>query len=159
VSQKSQETTIDGLRFRVAQMPGKAAYFLSNDVIQLLAPGLHALAKVRPGTKLGDIPVSDFAPALASMLPMLTHERQEYLTNQLLSSAVVIRNGQQEPVLDVFDEIFMGRVLAAYQLMAFALKVNFGSFGAALGSLGIGRQTPTPSHFETLATSAGPPSG
>lgn len=154
----TQDTTIDGMRFRVTQLPGMRGYLLSNDLLQLIAPALGHASKLRPGVKVLDMGLDELGPMLAAVLPGLSREKQETLTRELLEGATVTFNGQNVPVLDVFDTAFQGKVLAAYKLMAFALKVNFGSFSAALGSVGTGRLTPTPPPSETSDTSAGPPS-
>ena len=155
---KTQETSIDGMRFRCTQMSGMRGFLLTNDLLQLAAPMLGQLGSLKPGAKLGELPLGEVANALAAALPNLTRERQEQLTRELLEQCVVVRNGAQQPVLDVFDELFQGAALTAYKLLAFSLKVNFASFFAALGSVGIGRPTPTPSSSETSSISAGPPS-
>lgn len=155
---KTQEATIDGLRFRVTQMSGMRGYLLTNDLLQLAAPALGSLAGFKEGAKLGDVPVADLAKPLSEALPRLTREKQEYLTRELLEQAVVVLNGSQHPVLEVFDEVFQGMAFTVYKLLAFSLKVNFASFSTALASVGIGRRTQSQSPSETSATSAGPPS-
>lgn len=161
---KLKDVTIDGMRFRLQQMPGMAAYLLFNELVQVVVPGLTQLAGLKgaasEGGGLGGIPVDKIAPALAAIIPNLTRDRQQHFTAQLLESVVYIRGGQEVmPVLEAFDEIFAGNVFAAYQLMAHTIGVNFGNFQSALGALGAARQTQTgTSPSGTSDTLSGPPS-
>jgi hypothetical protein len=163
-----ESVTLDGLRFRVAKIAPRRAMRCWNELVQCAVPGLPALApvirKVSQGeTKLADMEVLDLVldatPALALALPKLDVAKQDYFIDELLSATMFIGDGQAVPVLDVFDNVFLGKIATAYKLLGVALKVNFGSFRGALVSTGAGRLTPMPSPSETSGTSAGQSSG
>lgn len=163
-----ENVTIDGLRFRVAKIAPRRAMRCWNELVQVAVPGLPALVpvikKVRADEKkLAEMEVADLVldavPAIALALPKLDPNKQDYFIDELLSATLYLGAGEAVNVLDVFDEVFLGRVFTAYKLLGVALKVNFGSFTSALGSTGAGRLTSMPSPSETSATSAGPSSG
>lgn len=159
----SEDITLEGLRFRVAQLPPRRAMRVFNALLQVCAPALSSIApaagRLLGGLKWEDLPVSELLDGFAKALPGLDAERQDYFIDNLLASTDWVTDGKAMPVLEVFDEVFLGRIFLAYRLMVFAGRVNFGGFRSALGASGTGRLIPMPSASEMSSTSAGPPSG
>jgi hypothetical protein len=160
---KTEEVNVDGFRYRVTQLTGFAGFRMSNRILHLLVDALPAVAKLVNQGKglrelLGTTDVEALLPAAGSIINKLSADDQESLTRELLEPVVVVLNGKQEPVLDIFDTHFQGRIASVYKLVFAAIRVNFGNFGVGRGSAGTSPQSQTPSVSDKSATSAGQPS-
>jgi hypothetical protein len=158
---KTVDVSVDGFRYRVTQLTGFAGFRMSNRLLRLMVDALPAVAKMAGGAKLSallDQELDTLLPAVGAIIAKLTADEQEEITRELLAPVVVVLSGKQEPVLDVFDIHFQGRIASAYKLVFQTIKVNFGNFGVARDANGAARQTQTPASSETSTISAGQPS-
>lgn len=153
---------IDGMKFTVQQLGGKAAgklfVRLNSYLIPAIAQGGEALGKLNlaKGTDT-DIDLGAVGQGLAAaskvLFEKLTEDEYENLLGQLLETATVKTAKGELPLWPQFDDLMAGAVLTQLKVLKFALEVNYRDFFSALGglkSLAAGAA----SKFVTLSTSS-----
>jgi hypothetical protein len=141
---RTESKVIGGKRFDVSQMPGRLSqrvfWRLSGVLVPVLAEAGKGLKVpltdiLQGGMKsllsldldLGGV-LGNLGSAAQTFYRALPEAQLEQLTNELLETATVQMNGAVSPVLPVYDEIFAGDVKSAFELLWFAMKVNWGNF-------------------------------
>lgn len=135
--QATQSTTIGDREFTVTQLPAKRAMRLFNKLCRILAP---PAARALGGS--GDVSfaalmradMGGLSQALTLLFEKLTEQEQEQILKELFEGARFKdeESGKLLVLWDLFDSVFAGRIHEVYQLAAFALRVNYGSFADAL---------------------------
>jgi hypothetical protein len=129
---KTEEKSIGGRVFKVAQLPGmrgaKLFFRLSSAVVPALARIGGGLGSVSEKSLLEE-DVGPFLNAANTLFEKLTEAEFERLVRELLETTTVSRSDLPEQLLmPIFDEEMAGEIGTLLQLVAFALKVNFGNF-------------------------------
>lgn len=131
---ESQETTIDGVRFEVAQLGVKDARAL----MFRLTPMLHALVSGLDldALQAGSISGGDIAGRVIDGIGKLRVEDYEYACALLGKVSQVHHDDGRSQFLSekVQGEIFKGRRKLELWWIAFALKVQFSDFLSGSGS-------------------------
>ena len=140
MSLKTEMRVIAGQPVTVTQMPGRLALKTSAR----LAGHLGAMAaKLPEGKAIGingglaqflDVDVRDVGSAFVALAERLSDEEIDLLSGRLLDSAKIeIGTGAEVPVLKAMDAgLIEGGLGAIYQILGFALEVNFAGFGGGL---------------------------
>ncbi len=128
---------IGGITYQVTQLPAMKGFKLQRRLAAILGP---PAAEVMGGA----VSVSELlkfnlnlgvlAPALRDLFERLTESELETITRSLLETAQVTESGKTGPVMPVFDTHFAGRYNDLYELIGFALEVNYGDFLGGLGA-------------------------
>ena len=172
---QTQSRVVDGHTYQVSQMLARKAERLFHVLVRIAAPEMgrllagpeikRLLAASMRGEDVGDpqavVLKVDFASlgeivgGIATRADDATWDR---IRNDVLASAEV--DGQL--LLPMYDTHFMGRLDVSYQVIAFALEVNFGDFFgrvliAALGAAA--RMAASSTSTSTTTSSTSGPSG
>lgn len=125
---KADETTIEGLQFRQIPFPGRKGLRLFVAVASQLAP----LLKVLQGNKKD----SDLAGIGSAMQNFYASFKDEDAFNTFINDVVKfteVKHGDKwQPLSEVFDDIFTGKVMASMRVIAWIIKHNFADFLQAL---------------------------
>src|SRR3954466_5572113 len=137
--QATQTTTIGDREYSVTQLPAKRGLRLFNRLCRILAPPAARALGSAGDVSLSALLKSDMgsiAAALSLLFDKLTEQEQEAIFKELLEGARYrdAENGKLLPLWEQFDVAFQGRLHEAYQVLGFALSVNFGSFRSALSA-------------------------
>lgn len=125
---RTETVTVDGLEFRIQQLPGFRSFDLLTDIIGLLAPPM-AKAFAEGGKGLADMDVSKLGDAVADLVERLPRQRRRAILEELFAS--VSHGGSL--VWPQFDILFGGdRVFTVFKLAKETVRVNWGNFGGAL---------------------------
>jgi len=120
-----QERTIDGIAFKVSQLPATRAFHVLHRLGKVVSPALSkAASALSPGAGLEGINLSDLASALETFFTSCTTTDLDYFIEQLLFNAVA-DDALLKPVFEVKLQGKMGTLL---QLLYFAVEVNFSDF-------------------------------
>lgn len=133
------ETEIDGIAFRMSQMPCTKASVIADKLLGMIAPALGGLVKKEQD---GDVEFNwdGVSGALQSAMKVLDPTVIAGLQRELLATCQVRIEGEWMPVLKMLDVALTGKVLTLYKLRLWALEVNFKDFSSALAALGIRRR-------------------
>lgn len=137
----TKSKTIDGLTFTVTQLPGMRGALLSWRLGEVLGPallralsGVKDLDSLKPD-KLMETDVKDLGKLLEStsagveqLMAKFRPADLEALIRELCDDATVTENGQEMPLMRVFDLVMAGRPATVFKLIQFALEVNFQDF-------------------------------
>jgi hypothetical protein len=144
MARKTEETTIRGRTFKVTQLNGMSGTKFYYRMAGALIPALSKMGTaVRLMDKFGDADVSELADMLPSigdaanvLFEKLPPEEFERTVKELLSSTTVkpLDGSPEQALMPIFDDELAGEVGTVLQLVAFALKVNFGNFLPALAA-------------------------
>jgi hypothetical protein len=138
---KTQERTIDGMRFTVGQLPAMRAMKLLNRITRIAAPAVaRAAAALKSGQDLASMDLGSLGGAVESLFLKLPDDELEGITRELFSTVLYHNeaNGQAAPLMEVFDAVMMGRMPTVLKLLGFAFEVNYGNFFDALRGLNVG---------------------
>jgi len=158
---KTFNTAHGPAQFTVSQLPAMRAGKLLMRLGKTIGPAIASLASamdVREGKDL-DVSLDAMPASVAALFANLDGNELEYLTHELLDGATVTVNGQTVPVLQGFDLLMQGQIPAWFQLLWFALTVNYGNFFDALGGLGPGSTMAKAAKAARSITCSGPQSG
>jgi hypothetical protein len=136
MGRKSEEKAIRGRTFRVTQLPGmkgtKLFYRLSAIVIPSLMKAGKALEILDLNADLGELAAvgPELFTAASFLFDKLPEAEFEKLIREMLENATVqpLDGSPEQPLMPIFDEELAGETSTVLQLVAFALKVNFGNF-------------------------------
>jgi hypothetical protein len=125
-----QDKTVDGCVYTVRPLSGMRAVTFLPFLNKLLGPALAALA--------GSLTTTDkFQAALAALGDRLDGKEMEVVTRTLLSGCT-FQPQDGSPggeLLPLFDLHMQGRPEVVFQLLVFALEVNYSGFFPMLGDL------------------------
>lgn len=125
---KAEETTIGGVRFRQLPFPGRKGLRLFVTVAGQLAP----LLKVLQGNRKDP----DLAVVGSAMQSFAASFKDEEAFDTFISDVVKYTEAKcgdkWQPLNDVFDDIFTGKLLVSMQVIAWIIKLNFADFLQAL---------------------------
>ena len=120
---QTMDKMIGGRLYRVAQLPAFQALDLLEQLTVLAGPALGAL--VKNGMK-GQV---DFESGAVRLFSSLGGGKLRALASGLLASTTVeLSPGKSPRMLDVFDVEYAGRLSEVFQVLAFALEVQFADF-------------------------------
>ena len=148
MSRVAEEIELGEHTYTVQQLPARPALKLFNKLARVATP---ALGKLMAGgaTKISELDTASLGAALEALFERLTPEQQDQMTEELLQTALV----DGAPLWPQFNVHFQGRIAEVFQLLRFALKVNFGDFFkgllAAAGSLSPKKPAEKPSTSPT----------
>ena len=148
MSRVAEEIQLGEHTYTVQQLPARPALKLFNKLARVATP---ALGKLMSGgaTKISELDTANLGAALEALFERLTPEQQDQMTEELLQAALV----DGAPLWPQFNVHFQGRIAEVFQLLRFALKVNFGDFFkgllAAAGSLSPKKPAEKPSTSPT----------
>lgn len=130
------ERVIGGSRFTVEPLPAMRAFVLQVRLAPALAEVLGALGGLQgSGAELSRLDVSALAPAFGRVAAKLPPAELEAITRELLGSArcdgVSLFSVDKG---DRFDVVMAGRAIDTWQLLFFAVEVNYPDFFARLGA-------------------------
>ena len=117
------------LQVKTTQLPALRAFRLLSRLGKLLGPSLGKLRGV--GLKSD---ASALTPAIAALADSLDPDQIEALAVQILEGTLVV-DGKQARTLNTaaaIDDVFGGRLMTMFKVMAFAIEVNFRDFFRAL---------------------------
>ncbi len=118
---------IDGYQVQLSPLPAFTALEQFTALTGLLGPALMSLIGKDEG----------MATALAASVRSVKGSDVTALIRALLATCQVTINGNNVPILPIFDTEFQGKLLTVFKITAFAIEVNYGDFfAAARGALG-----------------------
>lgn len=138
----TKQIEIDGMRFSVQQLGGKAAgklfVRLNSYLLPAIGQGLGLFEKVSLSAGLStDLDLGAVGRGLSlaanTLFEKLTPEEYESLLGQFLETARVQVAGKDLPLWPNFDDLMAGKVFTQIKLLAFSLEVNYQDFFDALG--------------------------
>lgn len=133
---QTQRTSIEfsdrSVEVEITQLPGRRAILLLARLGRMLGPSIGSMAgkEMRP---------ENMGALIGGVLQSLNDADFDAISKELLESARadLAGNGSMVPVLPALNgQYFIGEPAAILAMLAFALKVNFGSFGKGLQSIG-----------------------
>lgn len=136
---KAQTKQIGGRQVTVSPMNAWDTYLLEPEIAPLVmdvAPVILA-ARVDGGVDV-DAALREAVPALGRICARLPREKLKALTEQLLFASLV----DGRPLLENFNALFSGRTLELWQILYFALEVNYPDFFTRLRGFDAGRKAP-----------------
>lgn len=148
---------IGGMTFQVQQLPATKAVLLSRRLASIVGPAaLKGLGGAAGG--LANLDVGGLSTAAEMLFEKLTEAEFSSIMKQLLDGCFVEHDGKKALLLPQFDHLMRGKILEIYQLLAFALEVNFGPLGDSLRALLAQAQAAQPkaSSSPNAMTSPGP---
>jgi hypothetical protein len=121
-------------RFRVLPLPAMRSFVLQAKI----GPALAEVANVFGALKgnLADNDFSSIAPAVAGFFTRLGVEQLEEVTKALLQDATMDGKPLFSASGNPFDLYMQGRTMHTWQLLWFAIEVNYPDFFAALAAKG-----------------------
>lgn len=126
---KTETKKLGELEFKTTQLPAMRAFALLTKLAKVVGPALGALSKLDPDTEL------DLAGSgLISALQTLDTKEAESLVLDVLSGTEAIvpdaTGGRAIPLSKQanIDLIFTGKLKLMFQVVGFALQVNFRDF-------------------------------
>lgn len=140
--QKAKETTIRGRTFKVTQLPGMRGCILAYSIVGTCFPALmkvgDGFAALRDATLDGDSAplLLGLGNAIAALYERLPPQEMEKLLRELLATATVkpLEGGNEQLLLPIFDQEMAGEVGTVFELLGFALKVNYENFSPGLAA-------------------------
>jgi hypothetical protein len=141
---KTETTTIDGILFTTTQLPAMRGFELLARLVKMIGPALGALTSADPTADL-----SAMAPALAGALTNINPQEASALVVDIFSCTTALisdsTGGRQVQLSDRtnIDLVFSSRLKVMFQVLAHAIKVNFGDFSG--GSAPAAPLPPAPS--------------
>lgn len=149
MSRVAEEIQIGEHTYTVQQLPARPALKLFNKLARVATPALGKLLGGQGTAKLSELDATSLGAALEALFDRLSPEQQDQMTEELLQGALV----DGAPLWPQFNVHFQGRIVEVFQLLRFALKVNFGDFFkgllAAAGSLSAKKPAESPSTSPT----------
>lgn len=135
---------IDGIEFQVTQFLGRPSFRIKARLIRLIGPAmLLALsgdrkkvpaAKKAAGLAGMDLDLGAIAKGIQTLSEAMDPDEMVAFVMELLGTTQMKVNGNWVPISDeVFDMEFAGKMHVVYQLLAFVVGVNYGSFFGAGG--------------------------
>src|SRR6185295_19587028 len=129
---------IDGVTFRVQQLPVKRAIKLMH---KLARAGVPALLKAVGGSdlkklSLSDLDLSSLGDAATMLFDRFSEQDLDQVMQELLEGATLEFEGKELPALKSLDVALRGKPLTLMKGLGFALEVNFGDFLPALLAAG-----------------------
>jgi hypothetical protein len=136
------------MTFKLGQLPAWTAFEAFHRFLAIAGPVLPALAGAfgavkgkKPGEPLSEDAKAKLLEALAEGLPVALMKcapgELRALAQQLLGPCIVTTpDGKNAELLEVMDNLLVGKLPLLLQLLGWAVQVHFGSFLAGLGSLG-----------------------
>ncbi len=124
----------DDLKVSTTQLPPMRAMPLVTQVGRLVGSALASGATEIAGKKLAEIDFSKLGAVFAGVCAQLEGDELSKLTRALLSntSAELEIDGKLRRVElrndDVINSVFAGRFFTLFEVLAFAIEVNFGDF-------------------------------
>lgn len=170
MARRTEETTIRGRTFKVTQVPGWRGATLFYQMAAVIIPALVKLGKgLTLLDNLGSVNIRDIASLVPEMFDAATFlfekmpsEEFERFAKELLQTATVkpLDGGKEQLLLPIFDDEMAGETSAIFQLVGFALSVNYGNFIPGLVAQARSLQaTKAASASPELTTSPGPVGG
>jgi hypothetical protein len=161
---KTEEKTIDGVRYQVTQFPAMEALRVQTQLLKVAGP---ALAAIFSGVRSGDGAKAkmEFSPiflaaALEKLSDKLNEDELERLVLRLLAGARIMEqnggpfDGPNGRVL--FNMHFAGKLATLWKVIAFVLEVNYQDFFDGLKVAATGAiLTDAAAATATLLSSAG----
>lgn len=117
----------DGLVVTVSQLPATRAFKLFPRLVKVLGPAGKMLAGAAGGG-LARMDVSEFFDGLTGVAERLPPDVLLSLTQEILATAELTKNGRKGELLPMIDTAFQGRIKDLFRVIAFALEVNYGDF-------------------------------
>jgi hypothetical protein len=150
----TQERVIDGMTFRVTQLPAMRGVKMLNRLVRILGPAAgRAFAGADPSAGLGGLDVGALGGAVAALTERLSDDELESIIRTLLETATV----DNTPLLPVFDLKLQGRMGSLLKLLGFALEVNYSNFTSVLAaSVPQGLRTQLNSAGSSISGKSGP---
>jgi hypothetical protein len=134
---ESQSKTIEGRTYTVTQYTALRALDVFELVSPVLAPAFAKLA--------GAGQEADIGPAIEALVARLGGGKLRQLANALLEPVQVTENNRIRNMLDGFDIAYAGRLGEVFQVLAFAVEVQFGSFFSGWVRSGVAPTAPASS--------------
>lgn len=120
---RTEHKEIGGVRFGVTTLPGMRGLRMQNRLLRIVGP---ALARASDG---------DISTAVGLLFDKLSDDELESITKDLLYNATA----NDVPLFGAggsFDGVMAGKAEVAFQLIMFAIQVNFGGFFDVLAAAG-----------------------
>jgi hypothetical protein len=133
----SEKLTIDDQVFEVFMLPPKQARSMLIEMTKIIGPTLGALADVRGGLRgLLDLDLAGMSATRFQQLAMTLVDRLDpKLLDEHMRALADVTELDGVPLSKVFDLKFRGKLGTMFKWYGFALKVNYGDFFSALGSV------------------------
>lgn len=140
-----KDRTIDGVTYKVAQLPWRDARKLLVRLYQILGPavgqGLAGLDARNEGDDgkpkgLGDLPLKSIGDMVTALTTRCTEADFEFITDMAVSCTVLVKDERREVPLSteiVFH--FAGAYGRMLKWLAFVLEVNYLGFSQGRGNL------------------------
>lgn len=147
MSTTARSKDIDGFSYTVQQLPATRSIRLLHRLGKLVGPGFTELASTGNLRSLSGADVSILIMGIVGILKESNEDALMAVIKELLVGTVAIP-GPVDVTGPQFETHFQGRLLALFELLAFALEVNYGSFfgglALALGQGASASTSPTP---------------
>ena len=128
---ETKKRDIDGFTFTVMQLPGKRGLRLWRRLGKILGPSLARAA----ASASGQVDFAGLAGAVEALFDNLTETELDAVVDELTGNALVLYEGSERPLKEVYDVLFAGRVETQLKLLMFALEVNYSGFFVGLRAL------------------------
>ncbi len=143
---KQETKVIDGISFTTQQFAAMRGFTLLGKLVKVVGPALGALSGAGADTEL-----STMGPVIAGALSGLDPDAAAALALEILSGTVAqidtdkgVRNVTLNTRENV-DLVFMGKLRTMFNVLGFAISVNYQDFGVGSGAGLLAPATPTPS--------------
>lgn len=128
---KQEEKTIDGVTYKVTQLPAKKGHRNLIKLVKMASPAMAG--EVNLDT---DLSSKESLDSIGAALMALDPDNVESLLEDFAKATIVQTDGDKWPCLwDIFDIHFAGNYAAMYKWAIFALQVNYKSFLAEIGAI------------------------
>ena len=118
----TKEITIDDLKFSIQQFPALKAMKIEKKLMEVLIPVMGSLISE---DKKKHIDMAKVSLGIQTGLSSLTEEKFEDVILSSLSSTYAYVNGKPEIInIDIFNQVFTGKILTVYKLILEVMKVN-----------------------------------
>lgn len=126
---KTETKKLGDLDFKTTQLPAMKAFALLAKLARVVGPAISALSGLDPDTEL-DLAGSGLISALKSLDPK---EAEGLVLDILSGTEVIIPDATGGRALSLakqanIDLVFTGKLRMLFQVVGFALQVNFGDF-------------------------------
>ncbi len=135
----AQVKAIGPVEYKVLPLPAMTSIRVLTRVLKMTAPAFADVSSLR-----------DAASAIGAFLSVGIMEMDEsvivYLCEEFAKVTTVVQGDRAQPLANVFDEHFRGRVHDLFAWLKFAAEVTYGPLGEALKSaMGTDEKPPAPS--------------
>lgn len=142
VGLESEDTTINGMEYRVTKLPSKVGRKLLIKFYKVFGPVLGKALSNSPdlgGVEIGDIKIETLGGSLGAAVEALADTLSEsdfdMMTDIFAVHTQICKDSKWVPLKSVMEFHFSGNYVEMFQWLGFAIKVNFLGFTA--GQVGL----------------------